>query len=235
MAPSADAAVRPTPRFEALVLDYLAHLEFERGLSRNTLSAYRTDLLQFGRFLAERGKDATDASGPDLSDFLAELATGDGNGTPPVLDGDRPPQGGLSAVLLPPPAARGSDRRRPGRQAADAAARQEASRGAELLRGPEAARAAARGRPDRHARPRAAGADVRVGAARLGDDRARDLRHRHRVRGPARARQGLEGAPGPGRRQGARGGPDVPALRAPRARRRLATSASCSSTSAAAR
>ena len=83
MAPSADAAVRPSPRFEALVLDYLAHLEFERGLSRNTLSAYRTDLLQFGRFLAERGKDATDAAGQDLSDFLAELATGDGNGTPP--------------------------------------------------------------------------------------------------------------------------------------------------------
>ena len=64
MAPPTDAAVRPTPRFEALVLDYLAHLEFERGLSRNTLSAYRTDLLQFGRFLAERGKDATDADGP---------------------------------------------------------------------------------------------------------------------------------------------------------------------------
>ena len=45
----------PSERYEALVLDFLAHLEFERGLSRNTLAAYRTDLLQFGRFLAERG------------------------------------------------------------------------------------------------------------------------------------------------------------------------------------
>jgi integrase/recombinase XerD len=71
-----------SPRYEALVLDYLAHLEFERGLSRNTLSAYRTDLLQFGAFLAERDREATEATAPDLSDFLAELAAGDGNGTP---------------------------------------------------------------------------------------------------------------------------------------------------------
>ena len=49
-----------SPRFEALVLDFLAHLEFERGLSRNTLSAYRTDLLQFGGFLAGREREATD-------------------------------------------------------------------------------------------------------------------------------------------------------------------------------
>ena len=32
---------------EHLVLDFLAYLEFERGLSRNTLEAYRSDLLQF--------------------------------------------------------------------------------------------------------------------------------------------------------------------------------------------
>jgi len=76
-----DAA--PSTRFESLVLDYLAHLEFERGLSRNTLAAYRTDLLQVGRFLAERGVEVTAASHQDLSDFLAELATGDGNGREP--------------------------------------------------------------------------------------------------------------------------------------------------------
>src|SRR5215216_4434812 len=74
---------QPSERYEALVLDFLAHLEFERGLSRNTLAAYRTDLLQFGRFLAERGRDATDAEPGDLSDFLAELARGEGNGRPP--------------------------------------------------------------------------------------------------------------------------------------------------------
>jgi integrase/recombinase XerD len=71
-------------RYETLVLDFLAHLEFERGLSRNTLAAYRTDLLQFGRFLAGRGRDATRAEPADLSAFLADLAQGDGNGRPPA-------------------------------------------------------------------------------------------------------------------------------------------------------
>jgi integrase/recombinase XerD len=74
---------KPTARYEALVLDFLAHLEFERGLSRNTLAAYRTDLLQFGRFLAERNTEATSAEPGDLSDFLADLAQGDGNGRAP--------------------------------------------------------------------------------------------------------------------------------------------------------
>ena len=74
---------RPSERYESLVLDFLAHLEFERGLSRNTLAAYRTDLLQFGRFLAERDRDATSAEAGDLSDFLADLARGDGNGRAP--------------------------------------------------------------------------------------------------------------------------------------------------------
>jgi integrase/recombinase XerD len=64
------------PRFEALVLDYLAYLEFERGLARNTLDAYRTDLLQFGTFLARRGRTAIEAERADVADFLADLATG---------------------------------------------------------------------------------------------------------------------------------------------------------------
>jgi integrase/recombinase XerD len=84
IAPPRDGTdVRPSERYESLVLDFLAHLEFERGLSRNTLAAYRTDLLQFGRFLAERGRDATNATPGDLSDFLADLAQGDGNGRAP--------------------------------------------------------------------------------------------------------------------------------------------------------
>ena len=50
-----DAASAVDARFEALVLDFLAYLEFERGLARNTLDAYRTDLLQYGAFLEARG------------------------------------------------------------------------------------------------------------------------------------------------------------------------------------
>jgi integrase/recombinase XerD len=78
-----ETQARPEARFEALVLDFLAYLEFERGLSRNTLQAYRTDLLQFGVFLAERGTGAAEASAGDVSEFLAGLATGNGNGQPP--------------------------------------------------------------------------------------------------------------------------------------------------------
>jgi integrase/recombinase XerD len=67
------AGTRP---YEHLVLDFLAYLEFERGLSRNTLEAYRSDLLQFGRFLEARGAHAATATAGDLSDFLADLAEG---------------------------------------------------------------------------------------------------------------------------------------------------------------
>jgi integrase/recombinase XerD len=71
-----------TGRFEHLLLDFLAYLEFERGLSRNTLEAYRSDLLQFGRFLEEHGGDALTATGAEVSEFLSLLAAG--NGRPPV-------------------------------------------------------------------------------------------------------------------------------------------------------
>jgi integrase/recombinase XerD len=69
-------------RHEHLMLDFLAYLEFERGLSRNTLEAYRGDLLQFGRFLGERGRSAVDADAADVGDFLTRLAAGDADHRP---------------------------------------------------------------------------------------------------------------------------------------------------------
>jgi integrase/recombinase XerD len=69
-------------RFEHLVLDFLAYLEFERGLSRNTLEAYRSDLLQFGRFLGARDVSALDARPVEVADFLTRLATGDAEHRP---------------------------------------------------------------------------------------------------------------------------------------------------------
>jgi integrase/recombinase XerD len=73
--PGADA------RFEGLVLDFLSYLELERGLSRNTLNAYRTDLHQYGEFLTEHNCDALKARPGEIAEFLADLATG--NGRPP--------------------------------------------------------------------------------------------------------------------------------------------------------
>jgi len=49
------AAIAEQAGIEELMLDFLAYLELERGLSRNTLEAYRSDLLQFGAFLERRG------------------------------------------------------------------------------------------------------------------------------------------------------------------------------------
>ena len=65
-----------TQPFEHLVLDFLAYLEFERGLSRNTLEAYRSDLLQFGSYLS--GRDALAVTHSDLAGFVSSLAAGDG-------------------------------------------------------------------------------------------------------------------------------------------------------------
>jgi integrase/recombinase XerD len=59
-----------------LALDFLAYLELERGLSRNTLEAYRIDLLQFGEFLRRRGLSPLEVGHRDLAAFLSELADG---------------------------------------------------------------------------------------------------------------------------------------------------------------
>jgi integrase/recombinase XerD len=64
----------PVAGIEPLALEFLAYLELERGLSRNTLQAYRSDLLQFGRFLRRLGIDPLRAQHGDLAAFLSTLA-----------------------------------------------------------------------------------------------------------------------------------------------------------------
>ncbi len=73
--PGLAAAVAP---FDRLVLDFLAYLELERGLSRNTLAAYRGDLAQYGRHLARPGAQAPLGDPAALAAFFAALAAGDG-------------------------------------------------------------------------------------------------------------------------------------------------------------
>ena len=80
----ATAPTRPAARtFQDLVLDFLAYLELERGLSRNTLEAYRSDLLQFGQFLDASATDALKATDRELRSFITGLASGR-PGRPPV-------------------------------------------------------------------------------------------------------------------------------------------------------
>ncbi len=66
------------------MLDFVAYMEFERGLSRNTLEAYRSDLLQFGRFLDGRRLTAFTAQSVDVADFLAALGGVDGGSASPA-------------------------------------------------------------------------------------------------------------------------------------------------------
>jgi integrase/recombinase XerD len=82
IAPVSRVAPRAQP-YEHLVLDFLAYLEFERGLSRNTLEAYRSDLLQFGGWLQRTGRDLLRLDHAGLAEFVAELALGR-EGKPPA-------------------------------------------------------------------------------------------------------------------------------------------------------
>ncbi len=65
-----------------LVLDFLAYLEFERGLSRNTLEAYRSDLQQFGAYLDRIGVGVLEAGHDELTGWMDELAAGSGAKAP---------------------------------------------------------------------------------------------------------------------------------------------------------
>jgi integrase/recombinase XerD len=63
-------------RVTELTFDFLGYLELERGLSRNTLEAYRSDLHQFAEFLERHELDPLEVQSVDLMEFISELATG---------------------------------------------------------------------------------------------------------------------------------------------------------------
>lgn len=65
----------PAPEIARGIDDFLAFLELERGLSKNTCAGYEKDLLQFGDFLRRSGGAGTwrDVRADDLSAWLAEL------------------------------------------------------------------------------------------------------------------------------------------------------------------
>ena len=77
------ATASPERQLTELTLDFLAYLELERGLSRNTLEAYRSDLQQYGQFLVRRGVGPLEVTTDDLREFVSELA-GWHNGHRPV-------------------------------------------------------------------------------------------------------------------------------------------------------
>src|SRR5215831_14254768 len=62
--------VSPNARVLSGFLDYL---KIERGLARNTITAYHTDLLQFAEFLEARGRGLASAKREDVRDFIQQL------------------------------------------------------------------------------------------------------------------------------------------------------------------
>ena len=66
-----------------VVQEYLAHLAVERGLSANTLAAYRRDLDRYTAHLAARGRTApTEITADDVEEFVTALRTGSDGGAP---------------------------------------------------------------------------------------------------------------------------------------------------------
>src|SRR4051812_50014035 len=72
-------ATTSTPVFEGHVMDFLSYLEFERGLSRNTLEAYRSDLLQLGAYLNRTGSEGNGAGHAELAGLPDELGPRSGD------------------------------------------------------------------------------------------------------------------------------------------------------------
>ncbi|WP_432497281.1 site-specific tyrosine recombinase XerD [Kineococcus auxinigenes] len=70
-------APEPAGRLVAALRDYLGHLQVERGLSENTLGAYRRDLRRYLRFLAAQGvQDPAAVDEATVSAFVVALRTG---------------------------------------------------------------------------------------------------------------------------------------------------------------
>ena len=222
----ATAASHPATRpFNELMLDFLAYLELERGLSRNTLEAYRSDLMQFGAFLEREGVGALDGAAPPPQQVRDPA--GQRRARPAARGaGDRPAQGRVPALVLPSPAPGGGDRARPDRRPARAQAFAAPAARADPGRGAEAAGRSRGHRARGAARPRAAGGDVRVRAARLGGGRPRRDRRRPGRGRPARPRKGIEGAARAGRPPGGRRAAGVSGPRPPEARGRPGRDAS---------
>ncbi len=201
------------------MLDFLAYLEFERGLSRNTLDAYRSDLQQFGAHLEKTGRDAL-AVAPPTSRRSSPRST---RGRATARRSRPRPCSARSPACAPSTAtcaaASRSPRTRP--RSCTPRARTASSRRCSRARRSRRCSSSPSGQEPAALRDRALLEIMYACGLRASEATgARGRRRRPRVRDPARPRQGLQGAPRPGRldRRPRAGG--LPAARAPQARRR---------------
>src|SRR6478736_944157 len=76
--PEATPPAPPLPAaLERAVREYLAHLTVERGLSPNTVAAYRRDLARYAAYLAARGRtEPADVTPADVAEYVTTVRTG---------------------------------------------------------------------------------------------------------------------------------------------------------------
>ncbi|WIY81840.1 site-specific tyrosine recombinase XerD [Propionimicrobium sp. PCR01-08-3] len=78
MTTTGDEASAGSLRLQRLVIGYLDHLTVERGLSPNTIAAYRRDLTRYVVWLTKRGiHDVTEISTSDIEAYQMSLVAGD--------------------------------------------------------------------------------------------------------------------------------------------------------------
>lgn len=70
---TAHGGTSASPRF---IDDFLAHISLEKGLSKNTVDAYRRDLNMWAEYCRLRGIGIEDASAGDMNDYLDRLRSG---------------------------------------------------------------------------------------------------------------------------------------------------------------
>jgi len=78
--PTGEQTLRPGDR--RVLEQYLSHLRIERGLSANTLSAYRRDLVRYLSHLAAEQVDPAEVDPAQVSAWLQSLRTGADGGAP---------------------------------------------------------------------------------------------------------------------------------------------------------
>jgi integrase/recombinase XerD len=71
----------PARRIQGWADEFLAHLSFEKGLSKNTTEAYRRDLAMWDQYCRLAGIDPAAPSSGDFTDYLDRLRSG----RPPAL------------------------------------------------------------------------------------------------------------------------------------------------------
>src|SRR5687768_17081368 len=75
---------KPSTRLDGWIDEFISYIRFEKGLSENTVAAYRRDLLSWQRFVDASKIDPAAVRTDDLTTFLERLRAGEPPATRPL-------------------------------------------------------------------------------------------------------------------------------------------------------